>query len=80
MNALEKHIVEIMAGEQTPAPHGGAMKDVLQSMRDTLRDQNAQRALGLFVLAQISGQIKSSVHTAKAMQRARFSGAGDADE
>lgn len=70
MTAVQQLITQMLAGEQAPAPHTEELKAVLQGLRDTLRDREAQRQLGLHVLSQISGHIKSSVHTAKAMHRA----------
>jgi len=73
-------VTAMLAGEQAPQNDTEAMKDLLQSLRETLRDRAAQRTLGLFVLAQISGHIKSGLHAEKAMQRARSTPQDNDDE
>lgn len=70
MTPVQQLITQMLAGEQAPLPHSEEMKDVLQSLRDTLRDREAQRQLGVYVMAQINAHIKSGIHTAKAMHRA----------
>lgn len=80
MTPVQTLISSMLAGEQVQTQDTDGMNDLLQSMRETLRDPVAQRELGLFVLSQISGQIKAEIHTTKAMQSARFTNSEEADD
>ena len=71
MHHIQKHITQILDGEEQPRHDSPELAGVLADIRAILRDRHAQQALGLFVLQMVNAGIRSGLNTEKAMLRAK---------
>ena len=71
MHHIQKHITQILDGEEQPRHDSPELAGVLADIRAILRDRHAQQALGLFVLQMVNAGLRASLNTEKAMLRAK---------
>ncbi|XAH21636.1 hypothetical protein AAFF27_16610 [Xylophilus sp. GW821-FHT01B05] len=68
---LQHYVALLLAGE-APMKHDDVrLPTILEEIRIATRDPEARTALALFLLAQVNGGLRASIHTEKAVLRAQ---------
>ena len=67
---IQSALARLLAGEAIP-PNDPCLRDLLTEMRDTVRNPNEQRELGMVTLTLLNAHLRSVMLTAKAMNTAR---------